>query len=176
MAKPIPATVFAHWSQFPADLWRWRNFTPQEMACKGDGSLLVHGPSMDTLQRLRTKLGVPLVIHSAYRDRAYNARVGGAAGSLHLAARAYDVSMENHDPHEFEGAARAVGFTGFGFYPAQNFMHIDTGPARWWGEKFPAFEDETPATEAKREEVINDLAGMFGRQCPNPLKRKRALA
>ena len=33
-------------------------------------------------------------------------------------------------------AARAVGFTGFGFYQKNNFMHIDTGPAREWGVRW----------------------------------------
>jgi hypothetical protein len=37
----------------------------------------------------------------------------------------------------FEAAARDVGFLGFGFYPRSGFMHIDFGPARQWGERFP---------------------------------------
>jgi zinc D-Ala-D-Ala carboxypeptidase len=61
---------------------------------------------------------------------------------------AFDVAMANHDPEAFEAAARAVGFQGFGFYPRSGFMHIDLGPARSWGERFPkrsiAFAAETP--------------------------------
>ena len=45
--------------------------------------------------------------------------------------------MANHDPEAFEAAARAVGFRGFGFYPRSGFIHIDLGPARNWGERFP---------------------------------------
>lgn len=189
--KSIPATVFAHWSEFPADLWRWHNFTPQEMACKGDGSLLIHGPSMDLLQRLRNRVAAPMVIHSAFRTRDYNARVGGAAGSMHLAARAYDVSMHGHDPHEFEAMARDVGFTGFGFYPEANhwFIHVDTGPARWWGTPFPFGEDDpspapafvakprpAPDQDAAKETILDDLASVFGRgpKISHPLKRKHA--
>ena len=56
--------------------------------------------------------------------------------------------MANHDPEAFEAAARAVGFKGFGFYPRSGFIHIDLGPARSWGERFPkrvsAFARETP--------------------------------
>ena len=56
--------------------------------------------------------------------------------------------MANHDPEAFEAAARAVGFRGFGFYPRSGFIHIDLGPARSWGERFPkratAFAVETP--------------------------------
>jgi zinc D-Ala-D-Ala carboxypeptidase len=50
---------------------------------------------------------------------------------------AFDIAMTNHDPVAFEAAARAVGFLGFGFYPRSGFIHIDLGPARSWGERFP---------------------------------------
>ena len=63
---------------------------------------------------------------------------------------AFDVAMANHDPEAFEAAARAIGFRGFGFYPRSGFIHIDLGPARSWGERFPkqatAFAVETPPT------------------------------
>ena len=45
--------------------------------------------------------------------------------------------MANHAPVTFEAAAREVGFLGFGFYPRSGFMHIDLGPAREWGDRFP---------------------------------------
>jgi hypothetical protein len=64
--------------------------------------------------------------------------------------------MANHDPVAFEAAAWEVGFLGFGFYPRSGFIHIDLGPARQWGERFPvqavAFAIETPpAREALAE-------------------------
>lgn len=147
----------SHFSEVLPGPWarRWPNFTPQEMACHSDGALLVHCASLDKLQALRDAVfkldGRGLHIVSAYRTRAHNAAVGGAAGSMHLAGRAYDVRMEGHDPHEVEALARDAGFTGFGYYPdsANPFMHIDTGPERWWGEPFPFGEDENPAPEFK---------------------------
>jgi len=61
---------------------------------------------------------------------------------------AFDIAMSNHDPVVFEAAARAVGFLGFGFYPRSGFMHVDLGPARKWGQRFPvratAFAEEAP--------------------------------
>jgi uncharacterized protein YcbK (DUF882 family) len=116
--------------------WRWPNFSPREMASKREGELLIHPDSMDKLQALRSALGVPLVITSAYRSAAHNKAVGGAKNSQHRLGRAFDVMMANHDPAAFEKAARKVGFTGFGYYPKQGFMHIDTGPARTWGTPF----------------------------------------
>lgn len=121
----------------PRDLWRWPNFTPEELACKGSRRLLIHPPSLDLLQKLRTEIDRPFRIHSAYRSPAYNAQVGGAKGSMHLQARAYDVGMAGHHPHEFAEAARRIGFRGFGWYYRQGFLHIDTGPSRAWGEAWP---------------------------------------
>lgn len=50
---------------------------------------------------------------------------------------AFDVAMANHDPAAFEAAAREMGFFGFGFYPRSGFIHVDLGPARQWGQRFP---------------------------------------
>ncbi|MCG7492457.1 D-Ala-D-Ala carboxypeptidase family metallohydrolase [Thalassobius sp. Cn5-15] len=127
-------TIYPHWSEFPMSEWRWKDFSPQEMACRGTGRLAIHPPSMDKLQALRDRLGRPVIVNSAFRSDEHNRRVGGAKGSFHKKAQAYDVRMDNHDPWVFREAAEAVGFTGFGGYPKQGFMHIDTGPKREWGK------------------------------------------
>ena len=75
---------------------------------------------------------------------------------------AFDIAMSNHDPVAFEDAARAVGFLGFGFYPRSGFMHVDLGPARQWGERFPvratAFAEEAPPAR----EVLAESRTMKG--------------
>ncbi len=121
---------YADWRDVPEKLWRWPNFSPEEIACRGDGTIRINELALDKLQALRDRLGVPLIAHPAYRSPAYNRQVGGAEHSMHLQGAAFDISMANHDPESFEAAARAVGFTGFGLYPRQNFMHIDIGRAR----------------------------------------------
>ncbi len=130
--------LFAHFSDFPMSRWRWENFTPQELACRGTGQLMVDFKSLDCLQKLRDTLGAPIVLNSAFRSRQHNFAVGGALQSEHLKARAYDVRMRGHDPAQFEAAARECGFTSFGYYVRQGFMHIDTRktPAKW-GAPFP---------------------------------------
>lgn len=127
---------YADWRDVPDRLWRWANFSPEEIACRGDGAIRINEAALDKLQALRDQLGAPLIVHSAYRNPEYNRQVGGAKHSMHLRAKAFDISMANHDPADFEVAAREVGFTGFGFYPRQNFMHIDIGRARQWGDPF----------------------------------------
>jgi zinc D-Ala-D-Ala carboxypeptidase len=117
--------------------WRWPNFSPAEIACRGTGKLLINEPALDKLQALRDRLGKPLIVRSAYRSPEHNRAVGGATRSKHLDGAAFDIAMANHDPVAFEAAAREVGFLGFGFYPRSGFMHVDLGPARQWGERFP---------------------------------------
>jgi hypothetical protein len=97
-----------------------------------------------------------VIITSAYRSKAHNAAVGGAQESMHMQGKAFDVRMDNHDPAEFEAAAREVGFTGFGYYPKQGFMHIDIGRSRTWGTPFPKTETALPAEQPvgkEREDV-----------------------
>jgi hypothetical protein len=151
--------AYKHWRDVPGHAWPWLDFSPEEMASRDDGSLLVDARAMDRLQSLRDALGAPMIITSAYRSPAHNARVGGAKGSLHLQGRAFDVSMANHDPALFEAAARKAGFTGFGFYPAQGFMHIDTGPERNWGTPFAPrpsgrFAAEAAPVPLRRDPVV----------------------
>ena len=103
------------------------------------------------MQALRDRLGKPLIVRSAYRSPEHNASLKDASPrSKHMDGTAFDITMSNHDPATFEAAARAVGFRGFGYYPRSGFMHIDLGPARNWGKKFPAqavpFAPETPPT------------------------------
>ncbi len=127
---------FTDWRNVPKNHWRWPESSAQEIACRGDGTIRINEAALNKLQTLRDQLGVPLIVHSAYRSPNHNRKVGGAKRSMHLQGAAFDISMANHDPESFEAAAREIGFTGFGFYPRQNFIHIDIGRARQWGDPF----------------------------------------
>ena len=132
-----PIRTFRHFRDVPETLWRWPNFTPAEIACRGTGQIKLHPEALDKLQTLREQFGKPLIVRSAYRSPEHNRAVGGAKASKHMDGTAFDIAMSNHDPMKFAEAARAVGFLGFGTYPRSGFMHIDLGPARQWGERFP---------------------------------------
>jgi hypothetical protein len=147
---------YAHFSQVPMSDWRWKSFSPREIASKGEGEILIDEQALDKLQKLRDALGKPLVLTSAYRSPAHNKRVGGAKNSRHMQGDAFDVRMENHDPHEFETAARAAGFTGFGYYPKSGFMHVDTGPARSWGTPWPITATSWPTEAARQPEKLSE--------------------
>jgi zinc D-Ala-D-Ala carboxypeptidase len=164
---PDPIRTYRHFREVPQHLWRWPNFSPAEIACRGTGQLKLHPEALDKLQALRDRLGKPLIVRSAYRSPEHNRAVGGATQSKHMDGTAFDVAMTNHDPVAFEAAARAVGFLGFGYYPRSGFIHIDLGPARQWGARFPVravpFATEAPpAREVLSESRTLKSAGAAG--------------
>lgn len=118
--------VYKHWTRFPMSEWRWPNFSPEEMACRGTGKVAIDERSMDMLQELRNRLGKPIIVNSAYRSPEHNRRVGGAKGSYHMKAMAFDCRQDNQDPQEFIYHAKQVGFRGIGQYADKGFTHIDT--------------------------------------------------
>ena len=164
--------IYAHWKDYPIAEWRWPSFSPQELACRGTGKLLIVPEAMDKLQALRDRLGAPLIVTSGYRSPEHNRTVGGATRSRHMQGLAFDVSMDNHDPDEYIAAALAVGFNGIGTYPRQNFVHVDQRRDRAaWGKPFPKraqapkFAPERPRppeTVAQDGEAIGAITGAAG--------------
>ena len=122
---------FEHYSDVDPDYWRWPNFTPKEIACKGTGKLLVNEDSMDRLQALRTEIGLPFHVNSGYRSPEYNKKVGGAPNSFHMQGMAFDISLSNLNRGIMAEKAEDYGFNGIGQY--NSFIHIDTRDykARW---------------------------------------------
>lgn len=165
-----------HYTRVPEGMWRWRFFSPEEIACRGTGMVLLDDRSIDALDRLdelRTRMGHPLIVNSGYRSPEHNRAVGGAARSKHMNGIAFDISMENVDPHRFEAEARALGFNGIGLYPpqkprgARNFIHIDTRTAPWRGSQWGEFPRRPTrfSTEPERHPVgdaVHDAAPAVG--------------
>ena len=121
-----------HYSLITPDQWPFKWFQPEELASKGDGSLLIDYDAIAMLDATREHLGKPMNINSAYRDPIHNARVGGAPRSMHKTGGAFDPSLRGHNKWELFEAAKYAGFTGFGFY--NSFLHIDNGRRRSWGK------------------------------------------
>lgn len=120
-----------HYSKVDMATWPLRHFTPQELACKGDGMVMVDARAAHALQSMRDFLRGPIIVNSAYRSPEYNKKVGGAPGSKHMLGQAFDIRitpfLSREKIHEL---AKRAGFTGFGDY--DTFVHVDVGPARYW--------------------------------------------
>ena len=41
----MTTTFHRHWRDVPESAWRWPNFSPAEIACRGTGKLLVNAPA-----------------------------------------------------------------------------------------------------------------------------------
>ena len=57
---------------------------------------------------------------------------GVAARSLHMSGRAVDIRLSDVPLATLRRSALALGKGGVGYYPASNFVHLDTGRVRTW--------------------------------------------
>lgn len=95
-------------------------------------------PTLRIVDKLRERVGRPIVILSSYRSAAYNqACPGAASGSLHQSFRALDIAVSGRSPREIFALLskwRDMGHFkgGLGLY--STFVHIDTrGSNATWG-------------------------------------------
>lgn len=118
------------WKLVEPEHWPWKDFSPYEMACKGDGSLKVEESFMDKLQALRNAAGFPFTINSGYRSDAYNATLkDSVAHDAHTQGRAVDIAVQGEHAFKLLGLAAQFGFTGIGIKQAGpsagRFIHLD---------------------------------------------------
>ncbi len=78
-----------------------------------------------------------LHIISGYRSPEYNERLiqagrGVAKHSYHLQGQAVDFHIPGIDLTQVRIAALNLQLGGVGYYPESDFLHIDSGPPRWW--------------------------------------------
>lgn len=82
----------------------------------------------------------PFHVISGYRSPATNSRLraqggahtGVATQSLHMVGKAIDIRIPGVRLDRLRGAARALKLGGVGYYPASDFVHVDTGRVREW--------------------------------------------
>ena len=94
----------------------------------------------DVLHNIRRKLATDRTIEviSAYRCPTTNAtlrstRNGGVASrSLHMDGKAIDIRIDNIALADLRDAALSLQAGGVGYYPREQFIHIDTGRVRSW--------------------------------------------
>jgi uncharacterized protein YcbK (DUF882 family) len=79
----------------------------------------------------------PFQVISGYRSPATNAMLhqhseGVAVHSLHMEGQAIDIRLGDVRLAALRDAARALRRGGVGYYPASDFVHVDTGRVRTW--------------------------------------------
>ena len=126
----IHPTLYPHWSEFPKGEWRWKNFAPSEMRCRGTNKLLIVPAFMDRLQGLRDELGFALPVTSGFRTPDYNNKISktGTDGP-HTTGRSVDIQAHGYRAFKIMAAAPAHGFTGLGQKQHgpydKRFVHLD---------------------------------------------------
>ncbi len=107
------------------------------------GAVGVIDPKLfDVLHRIGVALGTnslqPFQVISGYRNPRTNnmlrtTRGGGVAKhSLHMDGKAIDIRLPGVPLAELRDAALSLKAGGVGFYPRDQFVHVDTGRVRSW--------------------------------------------
>lgn len=94
----------------------------------------------DLLHRVQQMLGrtAAFAVISGYRCPATNSHLrqtgggGVAKHSLHMEGRAIDVRLPGVPLSDLHEAALSLRAGGVGFYPREQFVHLDTGRVRNW--------------------------------------------
>jgi uncharacterized protein YcbK (DUF882 family) len=94
---------------------------------------------LDLLWALRGRLQTraPLQVLCGYRTPETNEMLrrmhrGAARNSLHLVGMAVDLRVADRSLPQLRSAAMSLQGGGVGYYPRSDFVHVDTGPIRYW--------------------------------------------
>ena len=117
------------------------HFLAGEFFPSGDSSyrfLRISPELIRRLEKIRTALGgVAITVHSAYRPPDYNRSVGGVSNSAHIDGLAADISAAGISTEALRRVCEVImgDDGGVGFYPSQQFCHIDVRGyrSRWTG-------------------------------------------
>ena len=104
-----------------------KNFKVKEFKCHdGSDTVKIDLDNVKTLQKIRDYFGKAIHINSAYRTKAYNAKIGGASASRHMTGQAADIVISGVDPLKIYLYALSIGSHGAILYPNSSFVHVDT--------------------------------------------------
>ena len=112
-----------------------KHFSESEFWCRGqeqgtcncNHSIYIEPRLIAMLEKLREVCGNrPLYINSGYRCPQHNAAIGGVPDSQHCLGTAADVARpEGITFEQFKKCVEQLPFDGIGFYPYDDFIHVD---------------------------------------------------
>lgn len=114
-------------------------FEEREQVCRccGKGADIISPVLLEKLDTLREMWGAPIYASCMYRCPSHNAEVGGVWNSDHMKGIAADIYVDGGfaEYQEFYNLVlESRLFTGVGYYPDQEFVHVDIrhAPAPNW--------------------------------------------
>lgn len=133
--QTITSTYRRGGQYIPAELQKLSTFLVDHKS----GDVIAMDPELfDILYHLQRRLGATsFEVLSAYRSPQTNAVLasmsrGVARNSLHTQGQAIDIKVPGFSPYQVREVARELGLGGVGYYPRTGFVHVDTGPVRYW--------------------------------------------
>lgn len=109
------------------------------LRCRGDGQTApIHLTLVELVDHLQDHFGAKEVeVISGYRSPQFNnylRRIGRGVArySRHMKGEAIDIRLAGVSTRQLYRYALSLQVGGVGFYPGQNFIHIDVGPFRTW--------------------------------------------
>ena len=133
--------------QLSATYWIEGQYIPEELAAinhvlrdhRTDTVASIDKRLLNQLSVLQHNINYNGHIHviSGYRSPKTNARLqhtstGVAKRSLHMQGRAIDLRLPGIELKQLRQVALAMHAGGVGYYPKSDFIHLDTGRARFW--------------------------------------------
>ena len=101
------------------------HFRAREFECPCCKGVIIDEVLVEKLEKLREKVGMPILITSGYRCSKHNREVGGAPRSLHTVGKAADIVAKGFPLDRFFSLAVDI-FPRVGIY-RKGFLHVDLG-------------------------------------------------
>nr|WP_325301907.1 D-Ala-D-Ala carboxypeptidase family metallohydrolase [uncultured Dysosmobacter sp.] len=135
--KPPMVTIQSYSRSQDGEKRLTRHFKVKEFACSdGSDPVFIARALPLVLEYIRTRVGKPVVINSAYRTPGKNQAVGGAVHSQHLYGTAADLgTVAGYTPAEMAAIAREImpDWGGIGVYPWGIHVDVREKKADWKG-------------------------------------------
>lgn len=106
---------------------QWPNFTVKELSCRHCGGYHMNAEFMNKIQDIRTQLGFPMHVTSAYRCPEHDREIHGAG--VHPTGHAIDILTSGTQAYQLLEAAIFNRITGIGVKQTGpyegRFLHLD---------------------------------------------------
>ncbi|KAF0134510.1 MAG: hypothetical protein FD145_528 [Candidatus Saganbacteria bacterium] len=120
--------------------------------CRGEG-FKIHLGLVGILEAVVEHFQKPVKIKSAFWCEAFNEKQKKEKLSLHVKGKAVHFSVEGIPISEaFKFTETIPGINGIGFYPQEEFIHIDTRPVEKKDAWIKEGERYSPLTQDKRRQ------------------------
>ena len=107
----------------------WKYFTDEELQCSHCGENKMNDQYMQKISSLRTLLGFPFIVTSAYRCPEHPSETRKEAPGGHSMGLAMDIHVYGEEAYRLLQEALKAGFTGIGVSQRvsvpRRFIHLD---------------------------------------------------